>query len=244
MTSYNEIQYNNIYLINEKTLQRQSMHLNSYHLGIVTASLIASALGGSIGVGVAYPLDSIKTKTQSAAASGIKSIGIKKMFIETYKNEGFMGFYNGLLPAMFGQALYISAAFAANAYALTHLVETGVSPSIIQLALAGSFGGLVASFVINPIERVKIQMQTTNDNDAYGTLIQTVKLDGFYGLLFRGIDATLWREGPGYALYFLVYSYLSQQASDTMIAPYAPLLCGAIAGILVTLIRLYIILIC
>jgi len=86
--------------------------------------------------------------------------------------------------------------------------------------------------VINPIERLKIQMQISNGeiNDSYECLIQTIKSDGFHGLLFRGIDATLWREVPGYALYFLAYSYLSQQAIDTPIEPYAPLLCGAFAG--------------
>ena len=241
--AYNNNEYNNNkYLINEKIINRNHHHhhhqrqhityLNSDHLGVVSASLIASALGGSIGIGVAYPLDSIKTKTQSAAAAGIKSKGMKKMFIEVYKSEGFMGFYNGLLPAMLGQSLYISAAFASNAWALTQLVETDLSPNVIQLALAGSFGGLVASFVINPIERLKIQMQISNGeiNDSYECLIQTIKSDGFHGLLFRGIDATLWREVPGYALYFLAYSYLSQQAIDTPIEPYAPLLCGAFAG--------------
>lgn len=257
----------NAYLINKNTINKNTINKKndnirqcnalkaSTEIGVATITLLASAIGGSCGIGVAFPLDSIKTKIQSAASSGEKAPGMKKMFIEVYKNEGIIkGFYSGLFPTMIGQSLYIASAFSADTWALTQLVESGVSPSIYQLCLAGAFGGLVASFVINPIERIKIQMQT-GMCDAYGNsydcLIQTIRSDGVLGLFFRGIDATLLREVPGkniditittittttssssssgYALYFLVYSYLSQQASGVIDPMLASLICGASAG--------------
>ena len=236
----------NAYVINKNTINKNTINKKndnirqcnalkaSTEIGVATITLLASAIGGSCGIGVAFPLDSIKTKIQSAASSGEKAPGMKKMFIEVYKNEGIIkGFYSGLFPTMIGQSLYIASAFSANTWALTQLVESGVSPSIYQLCLAGAFGGLVASFVINPIERIKIQMQT-GMCDAYGNsydcLIQTIRSDGVLGLFFRGIDATLLREVPGYALYFLVYSYLSQQASGVIDPMLASLICGASAG--------------
>jgi hypothetical protein len=235
----------NAYVINKNTINKNTINKKndnirqcnalkaSTEIGVATITLLASAIGGSCGIGVAFPLDSIKTKIQSAASSGEKT-GMKKMFIEVYKNEGIIkGFYSGLFPTMIGQSLYIASAFSANTWALTQLVESGVSPSIYQLCLAGAFGGLVASFVINPIERIKIQMQT-GTCDAYGNsydcLLQTIRSDGVLGLFFRGIDATLLREVPGYALYFLVYSYLSQQASGVIDPMLASLICGASAG--------------
>ena len=235
----------NAYVINKNTINKNTINkknddirqcdaLKATEIGVATITLLASAIGGSCGIGVAFPLDSIKTKIQSAASSGEKAPGMKKMFIEVYKNEGIIkGFYSGLFPTMIGQSLYIASAFSANTWALTQLVESGVSPTIYQLCLAGAFGGLVASFVINPIERIKIQMQTGNC-DAYGNsydcLMQTIRSDGVLGLFFRGIDATLLREVPGYALYFLVYSYLSQQASGVIDPMLASLICGASAG--------------
>lgn len=164
---------------------------------------------------------------------------MKKMFIEVYKKEGVIkGFYSGLFPTMVGQSFYIASAFSANTWALTQLTDDG-SPTLVQLCLAGAIGGLAASFVINPIERIKIQMQTnmniySTEQNSYGCLVDTIKSDGIFGLLFRGIDATFLREVPGYALYFLVYSYLSQQAVGLTdpVHSIAPLFCGAAAGVI------------
>ena len=40
--------------------------------------------------------------------------------------------------------------------------------------------------------------------------IKVVKKDGLKGFLFRGLDATLAREIPGYGLYFVIYFLLMQ----------------------------------
>lgn len=53
--------------------------------------------------------------------------------------------------------------------------------------------------------------------------------DGVEGLIFRGIDATILREIPGYALYFVIYSQLFE-ASSAYLGLSAPLVCGAVAG--------------
>ena len=55
--------------------------------------------------------------------------------------------------------------------------------------------------------------------------------DGLQGLVLRGIDATILREIPGYALYFVIYHELMQAGSPAL-GSFAPLLCGAAAGCL------------
>lgn len=182
------------------------------------ASLLSGAIAGSLGVGVAYPLDSIKTKSQAWASTrekGESSPGMLTMFGLVYKKEGIGGFYQGVIAVMIGQAFIKSALFAANAVAMSYLISSSseASPTVLQLCLAGSFAGLVGSFVINPIERVKVLMQADSCN-AYSSSLEcgaeVIKKDGIFGLVGRGIDATLWREVPGCALYFFVYAFLKE----------------------------------
>lgn len=94
----------------------------------------------------------------------------------------------------------------------------------------------MTSFLVNPIERVKILMQADKIGE-YSSEIdcasQVVRKDGLKGLLVRGLDATLAREIPGYGLYFVVYSLLIQSTVGQSIGPtFSPLVCGAAAGCL------------
>jgi solute carrier family 25 carnitine/acylcarnitine transporter 20/29 len=201
-------------------------------------------------VGASYPLDSLKTKQQALALQGRQ-----KTLTETVKfvlqDEGISGFYQGVVGIMFGQALIKSSAFASNQWALTSLQQLGVtsaaatttaagaaalaSPTILQLMTAASFSGFVASFVCNPVERIKVLMQAGNtDEVGYSNeidcLTKVVQEDGWWGLFSRGLSATLVREVPGYGFYFVAYSLALQTAFIQSLGSFAPLLGGALAG--------------
>ena len=96
--------------------------------------------------------------------------------------------------------------------------------------------GFVTSFLVNPIERIKILMQSDKDGQYKSEIdcaIKVIKEDGLKGLLVRGLDATLAREIPGYGLYFVVYSLLMTSVVGITLGPnFSPLVCGAAAGCL------------
>jgi solute carrier family 25 carnitine/acylcarnitine transporter 20/29 len=201
-------------------------------------SLGAGSVAGAVGVGVAYPLDTIKTKVQAYAIKSETSLKLKEIVKTILKNEGLQGFYGGVKGVMLAQAFIKSAAFGSNAWALNELASfLGFDPSkpdLIMLALAAAFSGFATSFIVNPIERIKILMQA-DDSNSYSSEIdcatKVLAQDGLQGLVFRGIDATLIREVPGYALYFIVYSVLINTDISHSLGFYAPLVCGATAGV-------------
>ena len=88
------------------------------------ASLVAGSVAGAIGVGVAFPLDTLKTKSQvlgqreravatgggSASTAAISSensksgnVGMLQLISLIYKTEGLSGFFGGVKGMMAGQ---------------------------------------------------------------------------------------------------------------------------------------------
>ncbi|KAK1742386.1 mitochondrial carrier protein [Skeletonema marinoi] len=139
---------------------------------------------------------------------------------------------------MIGQALIKSVAFSANALALESLTDFDwdslglgqvigtpeqhavISSSFLTLILAASFAGFVTSFLVTPVERVKVMMQAQSTNDgAYANELECIKAvldnEGFLGLFSRG----------------LVYGLLIHTSiAENNLGATAPLVCGAMSG--------------
>ena len=63
------------------------------------ASLFAGSMGGAIGVGIAYPFDTLSTKAQviSGKGSSENQISMIKSIGRIWKNDGVRGFFEGVL---------------------------------------------------------------------------------------------------------------------------------------------------
>lgn len=279
----------------EKSIKSKSSTSLSVILGTGAASLLAGSLGGAVGVGVAYPFDTLKTKSQvyrrerqrtsekrDAPANNIDldcegklkvdtpiiehhdindddSIdndnvstqedddNLFSLIVQILQNEGIAGFFGGVRGMMAGQAIIKSVAFSTNELALGILLNNnnnhdasllGVSSSATSsfgmLILAAGFSGFVTSFLVAPIERVKVMMQAQQQSSATYTneleCIQAVlKQEGWNGLFLRGLGPTMLREVPSYAIYFVVYRVLMNSLEGNL-GSAAPLVCGAISG--------------
>lgn len=156
------------------------------------------------------------------------------------REEGLQGFYNGVAGVMIGEAFVKASLFGSNSWALSKIAEvSGLEsyshPSFLQLSAAAAFSGFASSFVLNPIERVKILMQAdkcstyTTELDCISTVIRN---DGLTGLIFRGLDAMMVREIPGCTVYFLVYTLLMSSPLTSVAGPTSAFISGAAAGIL------------
>lgn len=196
-------------------------------------SLIAGSLGGAIGVGVAYPLDTLKTKAQSSAGSTMPSNPFA-LAAQIFRAEGVAGFYSGVSTTMLGQALIKGALFFVYGFARTF--TTGLlGATTLALCLAAAFSGAVSSLVMCPVERVKCVMQARPAGafaNPLACIAELVSRDGASGLIFRGLGATVAREMPACTFYLVGYELAKAAllASGALPRTAALLLSGAIAG--------------
>jgi len=253
--------------------------LTKLHLtvDVGATSLVAGSLAGSIGIGMAFPLDTIKTKAQVLAQeqrqAALSSVATTTAAVTTLPNgdgslslttsetvafdvaasivptqsqhrlslwetaslimerEGLPGFFSGVRVVMAGEAIIKAVAFTVNTLAFAFLNEhlTG-NHEFIALLGAACLSGFATAFFVVPVERVKVVMQANprlyqNELDCIRVIHQQV---GIVDFLFRGLGATLWREVPGYGVYFLLYGLLMKNFDLGPVA--SPLLFGALAG--------------
>ena len=184
-------------------------------------------------MGVAYPLDTLKTKLQARSAAVTDSpFAVAATIV---REEGVGGFYGGCSSTMAGQAAIKGVVFLVYEWAKGVLAATVLGTSAIALILAASISGAVGSLVVTPVERVKCVMQASAGGtyaSPFGCVRELVAADGIVGLLTRGLGATVLREVPAYAFYFVSYDLTRTLLLESTPLPAAvvPLLGGAVAG--------------
>lgn len=208
------------------------------------ASVCAGSIGGVVGVFVSFPLDTIKTKTQVRGRLPLSKMGQevgasseKVSMCEAasliLQEDGLSGFYFGVRPMMVGQASIKAVAFTVNLLVLHALIPyRDLLPHVTILLIAAFTAGLAASFIVTPVERIKVMMQA--NGKVYSSGIQCIRSvvakEGWCGLFTRGLRITMAREIPSDGVYFALYGYLSQSQLATYLGSAAPLVFGAAAG--------------
>ena len=100
------------------------------------------------------------------------------------------------------------------------------------MLLAAFSAGVTSSFVVTPVERIKVMMQS--NPDVYSNEMQCIQAvlntEGMGGLLTRGLGISFIREIPSVGLSFILYALLMHQSMTFGSTSLAPLLFGAISG--------------
>ncbi|EED95428.1 predicted protein [Thalassiosira pseudonana CCMP1335] len=212
------------------------------------ASLLSGSVGGAIGVGAAYPFDTLSTKAQVSSGKDGKPPSMGSTIVKIFKEEGVPGFFEGVLVTMIGQALIKAIQFATNELTFLWLGKhSNIKSNVLKMAIAGVLSGLISSFVVSPVELVKIRMQAQNkltakkknDDLDEGAVYKNeldcaqciVKNEGWSSLFTHGLWITIIREIPSFAIYFVVYGVLARSSMATTLGEHAaPLIFGALAG--------------
>lgn len=174
--------------------------------------LICGSIGGLVGSGLCYPIDTIKTRIQAQSGYSLT---------RDLKTNGPLTLWKGLASPLTSIVIEKSLLFSSFHF-FRH--NQYYQPNAFQ---SGILAGILTTLTVTPFERVKTRAQTQNQS-AMAALREIARIDGFRSI-YRGWSATLFREVPGYGLYFWAYEQSKQRMGTP--TPFKSFVTGSISGV-------------
>ena len=179
----------------------------------------AGWLGGSIACILLSPLEVIKTRMQSSSGSG-GNLSAFQFAKQIAKQEGFVGFYRGLIPHLLGvgpsRAFYFGTYNLTKTYGEDHF---GLRGTYLHLG-AAAIGSVVSSTVMSPVWVIKTRLQlqsssgegTTAYRGMADAFVRVYKEEGMFAF-YRGLGAS-YLGVIETALQFAIYGSLKDAVID------------------------------
>uniref|UniRef100_A0AC35TJD3 RING-type domain-containing protein n=1 Tax=Rhabditophanes sp. KR3021 TaxID=114890 RepID=A0AC35TJD3_9BILA len=199
-------------LMNKKIPMKNSIFDNAFRFTLGSVS-------GAIGASAVYPIDLIKTRMQNqrvCITTGTRlyqnSFDCARQLI---KREGLFGFYRGLGVQLCGVAPEKAIKLAMNDF-VRHQFTTDGEISLYGEIIAGGCAGFSQVIFTNPLEIIKIRLQTVGEMKTVGRkigvldIVKDLKLRGLY----HGYKACVMRDSPFSAIYFTAYANMKKYTAD------------------------------
>ncbi|KAI9342286.1 mitochondrial carrier domain-containing protein [Obelidium mucronatum] len=205
-------------------------------------AFLGGGCGGIANVLAGQPFDTLKVRMQTAAPG--QYTGLADCFRKTIAKDGLKALYRGVSAPLIGVTPMWALSFWS--YDLGQRIVWAATPnrkskdlSMAEFAFAGGFSGWATTIITVPMERVKVILQTQDQVKGgvkYKGMIDAgvgVFKEGGFGSLYRGTIATMARDVPGSAAYFVAYEYfyrlLKKEGQSMSIG--ATLFAGGMSGV-------------
>ncbi|EPY51817.1 carrier with solute carrier repeats [Schizosaccharomyces cryophilus OY26] len=179
---------------------------------------LAGASGGVAQVLVGQPFDCVKVRLQSQSIGSPLYDNVLDCVKKISKNEGVGAFYKGTVMPLLGIGFCVSIQFTTFEYAKRFFNRNGNPVPMPQYYVAGAISGLANSFLVGPVEHIRIRLQIqTGANKLYnGPLDCIKKISSQYGMkgIMKGFNPTAVREAHGLGVYFLTYEALIKHSME------------------------------
>lgn len=189
---------------------------------------LSGVAGGVAVVIIGHPFDTTKVLLQTAPQGMYK--GTVDCVNQTWRVEGFKGFYTGVGSPLLGQMFFRATSFMTFHATLQHLNNLSSTSSTSNLFIAGGITGLAISLIETPIDlcKTKLQVQIFAAKQQqrtgmptiappYNSLLSCVRhMMKAHGptALFQGLSATIIRNVPANTLFFPVNELMKQRLVD------------------------------
>ncbi|KAJ3077391.1 carnitine transporter [Podochytrium sp. JEL0797] len=179
-------------------------------------AFLGGGCGGIANVLAGQPFDTLKVRMQTAAPGQYK--GMADCFRQTIAKDGLKALYRGATAPLIGVTPMWALSFWS--YDMGQRIVWAATPNrkskdltMAEFAFAGGFSGWATTIITVPMERVKVILQTQDQVKGgvkyKGMMDATVGVfrEGGLKSLYRGTIATMARDVPGSAAYFVAYEY-------------------------------------
>ncbi|KAI4460065.1 mitochondrial 2-oxodicarboxylate carrier 1-related [Holotrichia oblita] len=176
---------------------------------------VADEFGIGTGATAVFPIDLIKTRIQNQRtnpkAADARYRGYIDCFLKTLRNEGFFGLYKGLLPQIIGVSPEKAVKLTVNDFVRDKFYDNQGNIKYRYELLAGGSAGCCQVMVTNPLEIIKVRLQTAGETKG-GHKIKAREIIRDLGItnLYKGVRACLVRDTTFAAIYFSSYARLKK----------------------------------
>lgn len=180
------------------------------------APIFAGSLSRTVAVVCVTPLELLRTKVQSRQSSSYRQV--LNVVTAAVQNEGILSLWRGLFPTLlrdvpFSICYWVSYEYIKQELQLSQLLS---QHSTFVPFIAGSFSGVVAALLTNPLDVVKTHMQVGLGESQYshvrqlgnGTLFHVLRNvisgHGIFGL-YAGLVPRIAKIAPACAIMISTY---------------------------------------
>lgn len=181
----------------------------------------AGGFGGVSLVLVGHPLDTMKVRLQTmpkpAPGQSPMYTGTIDCARKIFLKEGPRGFYKGMTGPLVGVTpIFALSFFGFNVGKSIQQSHPDDPLTYEQLFLAGMVAGVFSTVIMAPGERIKclLQIQQSKATAKYAGPVDCTKQlyrEGGIRSVYRGTMATMLRDVPASAVYFMSYEWLQNQ---------------------------------
>jgi len=185
----------------ERNLSDKSFLKNAISKKQLIEELVYGSIAGAGMCLIGHPFDTMKTRMQADQTS------LRVTYNSIIQKEGLRAFYKGM-GTPFATIPIVNAIIFSSYEISRKYFESQGKTSMNYIALSGAISGLVNTYIIGPVELVKIKMQMQKDVKAFKSPLHCIKhivhRSGVRGM-FQGGFATIWAEVPAYVSQFYAY---------------------------------------
>ncbi|RNA37522.1 mitochondrial basic amino acids transporter-like [Brachionus plicatilis] len=204
-------------------------------------SFIGGCLGGFAGIVSSYPFDTLKVRIQNQHRHELKYSGSMDCLSLILRKESASALYKGMSSPLVGSMFINAVLFGVeeNVRKMLHLNDPKYRTSdktreFYELyAVSGAIAGLTQSFLLSPVELVKIRMQIPGCHyQSTWCCVKDILKNHNLRHLFRGTWLTVLRDVPAVSSYFVSFEYIcnSYRISRDNLPVLHLLMAGGIAG--------------
>jgi solute carrier family 25 carnitine/acylcarnitine transporter 20/29 len=182
------------------------------HVTSGVASLLPGAAHAVSVTAVGYPFDLVKSRMQTHSYKSSFDCAVAVL-----RQDGVPGLYRGAASPLVSHLIKRPTQFVIN----ETLLGLGWSPF-----LSGAFTGLLAATIANPLQLVKINMQTRNDLHSSLYFVRSFVSENGVAALYKGAAMTATKDVTFGAMFFGTYATLRGMTDTSPASNFAN---GAIA---------------
>jgi len=163
---------------------------------------LAGTIGGVTGILLSHPIDTIRIRFQTRKVGDVIKLN---------------NLYRGVSSPLIGMGMEKAIVFGVY----NHLYKKTNNDFV-----SGLGAGLACTSIVTPVEKIKINMQNGMSYRDILSKIITIKD------LYKGFTPTLFREVPGFAIYFSTYNYLKEKLDvKSESQPFKTMMIGGSSGV-------------